>query len=106
MADLYRLKYIKNGEIRLGGLAKLSLVLHELDKHLEKGIYCIVVDDRDVEYKAPKQTPKAIAAPKHQSPKPMMIDAIVAHLKKPENVARREKARLEDVNQWAKLRNS
>lgn len=102
MADLYRLKYIKNGEIRLGGLAKLSLILHELDKHLSKGIYCIVVDDRDVEYKPPK----AIAASKTSSPKPMTIDAIAAYLKKPENVARREKARLDDANQWAKLRNS
>ena len=106
MADLYRLKYIKNGEIRLGGLAKLSLILHELDKHLEKGIYCIVVDDRDVEYKAPKQTLKAIAAPKTSSPKPMTIDVIAAYLKKPENVEKRRQARLDDANQWAKLRNS
>jgi hypothetical protein len=106
MADLYRLKYIKNDEIRLGGLAKLSLVLHELEKHLEKGIYCIVVDDRDVEYKAPKQTPKAISASKYPSPKPMDLGAIAAYLKKPENVEKRRLARLDDANQWAKLRNS
>ena len=106
MADLYRLKYIKNGEIRLGGLAKLSLILPELDKHLEKGIYCIVVDDRDVEYKAPAQPPKAIAARKHPSPKPMDLGAIAAYLKKPENAEKRRLARLDDANQWAKLRNS
>ncbi len=99
MADLYRLKYIKNGEIRLGGLAKLPLILRELDKHLEKGIYCIVVDDRDVEYKAPKQTPKEIVTPKHPSPKPMMIDAIAAYLNKPENVEKRRQAKLNDANQ-------
>jgi hypothetical protein len=106
MATLYRLKYIKNGEIWLGGLAKLSLVLHELDKHLGKGIYCIVVDDRDVEYKAPIQTPKAIVTPKYPSPKPMNLNAIAAYLKKPENVEKRRLARLDDANQWAKLRNS
>lgn len=98
MANLYRLKYIKNGEIRLGGLAKLPLILHELDKHLEKGIYCIVVDDRDVEYKAPTQAPKAIATPKYPSPKPMDLGAIAAHLKKPENVEKRRQARLDDAN--------
>ena len=80
----------------------MPLILHELDKHLEKGIYCIVVDDRDVEYKPPK----AIAAPKTSSPKPMTIDAIAAYLKKPENVEKRRQARLDDANQWAKLRNS
>jgi hypothetical protein len=102
-SNLYQLKYLTDkGEVRRGGLARLSLILHELEKHLERGVYCIVVDDRDVEYKPPK----AIAAPKHPSPKPMMIDAIAAYLKKPENVEKRRQARLDDANQWAKLRNS
>ena len=102
-SNLYQLKYLTDkGEVRRGGFAKLPLILHELEKHLNKGVYCIVVNDRDVEYKPPK----AIAAPKHQSPKPMMIDAIAAYLKKPENVEKRRQARLDDANQWAKLRNS
>jgi hypothetical protein len=34
------------------------------------------------------------------------LDAIAAYLKKPENVEKRRQARLDDANQWAKLRNS
>lgn len=98
---LYRLKYIENNDIRYGAFAKLSLILHRLDQLLEQGMYCIVVDDRDVEYKAPRATP-APAAPSQ----PLSISAIVAHMKKPENVARREKAKLNDAAMWAKLRNS
>jgi len=99
---LYQLKYLTDkGEIRRGGFAKLTLILHELEKHLERGIYCIVVDDRDVEYK-----PQAIVTPKPPSVKPLMIDAIAAYLKKPKNVEKRKQARLDDANQWIKLRNS
>ena len=70
-------------------------------------MYCIVTDSNGNEYQPPEPvvTPKAIA-PKYPSPRPMMIDAIAAHLNKPENVARREEARLDNANQWAKLRNS
>ena len=99
------MKYIEDGDIRYGAFAKLSLILHRLDQLLEQGMYCIVVDDRDVEYKAPRATP-APAAPSQPQLKPLSISAIIAHMKKPENVARREKAKLDDAAMWAKLRNS
>ena len=107
ISSMYRLKYIENDEVRFGSFAKLTLILYQLDRLLEKGMYCIVVDANGNEYKSPAPTAKpskAIATPKYPSPKPMMIDAIAAHLNKPENVTRREKARFEDANQWAKLR--
>lgn len=105
-SNLYRLKYIENDEIRLGSLAKLSLVLHRLDQLLEQGMYCIVIDEHGNEYKAPPMPSAKPTTPAKAIAKPLMIDAIAAYLKKPENVARREKARLDDANQWAKLRNS
>lgn len=105
--NLYRLKYIENDEIRLGSFARLSLVLHRLDQLLEQGMYCIVVDEHGNEYKAP---PVPSAKPKTPAPaaiaKPLMIDAIAAHLKKPENVEKRRQAKLDDEAKWAKLRSS
>ena len=102
---LYRLKYIENNDIRYGAFAKLSLILHRLDQLLEQGMYCIVVDDRDVEYKAPRATP-APAAPSQAQLKPLSISAIAAYLKKPENVERRRQARLDDEAMWARLRSN
>lgn len=107
-SNLYRLKYIENDEIRLGSFAKLPLVLHRLDQLLEQGMYCIVVDEHGNEYKTP---PMPSAKPKTPAPakpiaKPLMIDAIAAHLKKPENVERRRQAKLDDEAKWARLRNS
>ena len=89
----------------MGGFAKLSLILHRLDQLLEQGMYCIVVDANGNEYKAPLASiaPQQTIRP---SPKPMMIDLIAAHLKKPENVEKRKQARLDDANQWAMLRKS
>jgi hypothetical protein len=107
MANLYRLKYIENGEIRLGGLAKLPLVLNRLEQLSKQGMYCIVIDSNGNEYQPPEPIakPQAIAT-KYPSPKPMDLGAIAAHLNKPENVEKRRLARLDDANQWAKLRNS
>ena len=102
MTNLYRLKYIENGEIRLGGLAKLPLVLNRLEQLSTQGMPCIVVDSNGNEY----QAPEPVAKLKYPSPKPMDLGAIVAHMNKPENVAKRDIARLEDASQWAKLRNS
>jgi hypothetical protein len=105
--NLYRLKYIENDEIRLGSFARLSLILHRLDQLLEDGMYCIVIDERGNEYKAP---PMPSTKPKTPAPaaiaKPLTIDAIAAYLKKPENVERRRQAKLEDETKWARLRNS
>lgn len=104
-SNLYRLKYIENDEIRLGSFAKLSLVLYRLDQLLEQGMYCIVVDEHGNEYKSP---PMPSAKPKTSAAiaKPLMIDAIAAHLKKPENVEKRRQAKLDDEAKWAKLRSS
>ena len=106
MANLYRLKS-ENSKFQDGALTKLHLALYQLDQLASKGINCTVVDEHGSEYQPPEPvaTPKAIAS-KYPSPRPMMIDAIAAHLNKPENVARREEARLGNANQWAKLRNS
>jgi len=105
-SNLYRLKYIENDEIRLGSLAKLSLVLYRLDQLLEQGMYCIVIDEHGNEYKAPPMPSAKPKTPAKAIAKPLMIDAIAAHLKKPENVERRRQAKLEDETKWARLRNS
>jgi hypothetical protein len=106
MATLYRLKS-KNSKFQDGALTKLSLALHQLEQLINKGIDCIVVDANGNEYQPPEPIakPQAIAT-KYPSPKPMDLGAIAAHLNKPENVKKRKLARLDDANQWAKLRNS
>lgn len=103
---LYRLKYIEDGEIRLGGFAKLPLILHRLEQLLEDGMYCIVVDDRGIEYKTPTPPTKPASIPAKPVAKPLLMDAIAAYLDKPENVEKRKQAKLEDAAKWAKLRNS
>ena len=106
-SKLYQLRYLTDkGEIRKGNFAKLSLILHELDKKLEQGMYCIVIDEHGVEYKSPPIPSAKPKAPAKPIAKPLTIDAIAAYLKKPENVEKRRQARLDDANQWAKLRNS
>ena len=104
-SKIYQLKYIdSDGKIGRSSFAALPKILYRLDQLLENGMYCIVVDANDDEYKPPLPSrPQQTVRP---SPKPMMIDLIAAHLKKPENVEKRKQARLDDANQWAMLRNS
>ena len=104
-SNVYQLKYIdSDGKIGRSSFAALPKILYRLDQLLEDGMYCIVVDANDDEYKPslPSKPQQSV----RPAIKPMRIDLIAAHMDKPENVEKRKQARLDDVSQWAKLRSN